>query len=157
MKKLLFILSLALLTNLTVKSQATTQEIGLIGSILKSEVKVFFAQNMDLATNEAETFWEIYEAYEAELKPMSQQRIKFLQSIAENEGKMTEEELDKTIQQGIKITKKRTSLRAKYYKQMKKKLGIKVASQFYQIDGYINAHISASLHEGLPLIIPTED
>ncbi|MBK3517626.1 hypothetical protein [Carboxylicivirga marina] len=156
MKKFLFATALCIGVFLNSSAQATDQEIGLIGSILKSEVKVFFAQNMELSTSEAETFWSIYDEYENELKPLSNQRIDFLKSLIEKGGELTEDELDDKVKLGVKINKKRISLRYKYYKTLKKQLSIKVAAQFYQIDAYIYTHISASLHEGMPLIVPTK-
>ena len=136
------------------KAQMNEQEIDLMSSILKSEVKVFFAQNIELATNEAEVFWQTYDEYNAELKPVSKQRIELLKGVIEKGDELTEEELDNKIMSLSKILKKRQSIRMKYYKVLKKKLGVKVASQFYQIDGYIYTRIAASLNESMPIIVP---
>ena len=94
MKKILFVTTLCISVFFNSSAQSTDQEIGLIGSILKSEVKVFFAQNMELATSEAETFWSIYEEYENELKPLSNERIDFLKSLIEKGGELSEDELE---------------------------------------------------------------
>lgn len=157
MKKLLFILTIGFISMSAIKAQVTDDEIGLVKSILKSEVKVFFAQNVELSTSEAEPFWEIYDQYEAELKPLSNERIDLLKAVIEKEGKQSEEEMDAKIMLLAKIQKKRQALRIKYYKTLKKKLGVKVASQFYQVDTYIYTNITASLNEGLPIIVPTSE
>ncbi|GEM_PF-2214546 len=157
MRKLLLSFIVLASTSLTSVSQVTDQEIGLISSILKSEIKVFFAQNIELKTSEADLFWEIYDAYEAELKPLSNERIDLLKRIMQKGDNLTAEELDKKINALYKSQKKRIALRMKYYKTYKKKISPKVATQFYQIDGYIYTHVSASLNEGLPLIIPKEN
>ncbi len=157
MKKLLYVFILCSFAILPANAQNTDQEIGLIGSILKSEIKVFFAQNIELKTNESETFWSIYDQYESDLRTTSNQRIDLLKRIIEKGDELTEKDLDSKISELNKISKKRIDLRYKYYKLYKKKINVKVASQFYQIDSYIFTHISAALNEGIPLIIPKTD
>jgi len=154
MRKILIMLVAACFVSNIAKAQMNEQEIDLMSSILKSEVKVFFAQNIELATNEAEVFWQTYDEYNAELKPVSKQRIELLKGVIEKGDELTEEELDNKIMSLSKILKKRQSIRMKYYKVLKKKLGVKVASQFYQIDGYIYTRIAASLNESMPIIVP---
>jgi len=157
MRKLLVLLVLGLSLSTISKAQVTDQEMSLVGSILKSEVKVFFAQNIKLATDEAEVFWATYDDYNDALKPISEQRVELLKEVIEKGGELTEDELDAKIMSLSKILKKRQTIRMKYYKILKKKLGIKVASQFYQIDGYIYTRISASLNESLPIIVPVKN
>lgn len=157
MRKLLFVVVIVLVAGPVGRAQVTDQEIGLIGSILKSEIKVFFAQNIELSTSEADIFWEIYDEYEAELKPISNQRIDILKNVIEDWENLTEDVLHSKIKGLTKVQKKRIKVRMKYYKKLKRKLGVKVASQFYQIDTYIYAHISASLNEGMPLVLPVEE
>ncbi len=156
MRKLLVLLIFGLFATSLSKAQVTEQEMSLIGSILKSEVKVFFAQNIKLATSEAEVFWATYDDYNEELKPVSEQRVELIKNVIQKEGEITEDELDSKIMSLSKILKKRQAIRMKYYKILKKKLGVKVASQFYQIDGYIYIQIAASLNESMPIIVPTE-
>jgi len=154
MKKLILSIALGIFTIASLTAQNNDQEIGLIGSILKSEIKVFFAQNIELASSEANLFWEIYEEYEEAVKPVSRERIKLMEEIIKKGGELTQDELDAKIILLQKSQKKRFDLRNKYYKVYKKKLSVKVAAQFYQIDSYIYTHIAASLNEGMPLVKP---
>ena len=117
---------------------------------------MFFAQNIELATSEAEVFWDVYDDFNTELKPISRQRVDLIKGIIEKGSELTEDELDTKVVSLNKIIKKRQAVRMKYYKILKKKLGVKAASQFYQIDGYIYTHISASLNEGIPIIVPAK-
>ncbi len=155
MKKILFIISLYFMASVTgLIAQNTDPEIGLISSMLKSEIKVFFAQNMKLKTTENEAFWNIYNEYESDLKTISSERIHLLTDIIDKEGVLNEEELDKKILALDKSLKARIALRMKYYKKLKKQLGVSIASQFYQIDGFIYTHINATINESMPIIIP---
>ncbi len=155
MKKILMIICISVIASASgINAQNTDPEIGLIKSMLKSEIKVFFAQNIKLKTSETETFWNIYDEYEAAMKPLSSQRIDLITNIIDKKGVLSEEELDKKIMALNKSLKARQALRMKYYKKFKKQLGIGIASQFYQIDGYIYTHINATMNESLPIIIP---
>lgn len=154
MKKLIFTICLfAAMLSLT-NAQTSEQELSLINSILKSEVKVFFAQNIKLSTAQTESFWNIYDEYEVALKPLSNQRIDLLKEIIKKEGVLNEEEFDKKIATLYKIQKDRLALRMKYYKKIKKELGIGIAAQFYQIDSYIYTQISANFNENFPIMVP---
>lgn len=157
MKKLFFTICLfASLLSLS-NAQTNEQELSLISSILKSEVKVFFAQNIKLSTAQTETFWKIYDEYEVALKPISNQRIDLLKEIIKKEGVLNEVEFDKKIATLNNIQKDRLALRMKYYKKLKKQLGIGIAAQFYQIDSYIYTQISASLNGSFPIIVPEKN
>lgn len=156
MKKLILLLGIFIYATSATMAQDANQEMGLIGSILKSEIKVFFAQNIELKTTETEQFWETYDQFENEVKPISIQRFKLLENIINKGGELTQEDLDNKIVTLNKSQDKRRKVRFKYYKIYKKKLGVKVASQFYQIDSYISTRIAASLNEGMPIILPKD-
>lgn len=156
MRKLILSALVGLFSVVSAVAQMSEEEVGLMRSILKSEVKVYFAQNIELTTSEAAPFWEIYEAYEDELKPSSDARIKLMREIIKAEGVLSEEEVDAKIMEAIKLQKKRRDVRIKYYKLYKKKMGVKVAAQFYQLDQYINTLVTASLNEGMPIVMPTQ-
>ncbi len=153
MRRLLFVLLVGLMSTFSAFSQMSDEEVDLMKSILKSEVKVFFAQNLKLKTTEAEQFWNIYDSYEEELKPTSKARIALMRDIVQAEGKLPEAEVDAKIKEAIKLQKKRRDLRVKYYKLYKKKMSVQIASQFYQLDQYISTLVTASLNEGMPFVV----
>lgn len=154
MKKLFITICLVTTMLSLSNAQSSDQELSLISSILKSEVKVFFAQNIKLSTTQTEAFWTIYDDYETALKPLSKQRIELLKEIIKKEGVLNEEDFDKKIATLYKIQKDRLALRMKYYKKIKKELGIGIAAQFYQIDSYIYTQISANFNENFPIMVP---
>ncbi|WP_439183996.1 hypothetical protein [Carboxylicivirga taeanensis] len=154
MKKQLLAICIFLMALSGIKAQNSDQEIDLISSILKSEIKVFFAQNMKLSTTDTETFWRIYDEFEQALKPLSHQRINLLKEIIKKEGALSDTEVDEKIALLYKTQKSRLALRIKYYKKIKKELGISVAAQFYQIDSYIFTQVAASINESIPMFGP---
>nr|WP_319401624.1 hypothetical protein [uncultured Carboxylicivirga sp.] len=157
MKKIVLMMAVGVFFNLSLRAQVSTQEVNLMKSILKSEVKVFFAQNMKLKTNEANQFWEIYDMYEAELLPIGNHRIEILRKIVGEKATLNESDIDNLIREAGKLDKQRSKVRNKYYNLCKKKLNIGIAAQFYQLDVYIRTHIAAAILEGSPLVMSSQN
>ena len=133
-------------------SQVSTDELQLIKSILKSERKVFFVQNMQLTTEEFNRFWPIYDKYEAEESKVQASTINDFKMMVNQGNKLTDEELDKINKNYFARRKKMNALEMKYYKIVKKEFGIGAATRFLQIDRYVDATIRASLFAEMPLI-----
>nr|WP_321453223.1 hypothetical protein [uncultured Carboxylicivirga sp.] len=157
MKKIVLMMAVGVFINLSLRAQVSTQEVNLMKSILKSEVKVFFAQNMKLKTTEVNQFWEIYDMYEAELLPIGNHRIEILRKIVGEKGALNESDIDNLIREASKLDKQRSKVRNKYYNLCKKKLNIGIAAQFYQLDVYIRTQIAAAIMEGSPLVVSSKN
>lgn len=154
--KIIFLAFLMCLPLVGVVAQNESQEGDLMKSILKSEMKVFFAENMTLKTSENVQFWEIYDDFESELKPIFNKRLSLLGKIIDNSGELGAEEMDSMIKEALKLREQRIKLREKYYKIYKKKMGIGVAAQFFQLDQYVNNLAASELNKNMPIIIPGE-
>lgn len=154
MRKLVLVIVVAVISLTSINGQVSDQEADLMKSILKSEMKVYFAQNISLKTDQNKLFWEIYESFEDELKPIVNARLSLLKDIMDNDAELPEEKIDKMINEAISLQKKRIMVRSKYYKMYKKKMGMNIASQFYQLDVYINNLMAVALNEGTPFVTP---
>jgi len=154
MKKLVLGFVVALLSISSINGQVSDQEADLMKSILKSEMKVYFAQNISLKTDQNKLFWEIYQLFEDELKPIVNARLSLLKDIMDNDAELPEAKIDEMINEAISLQKKRIAVRSKYYKMYKKKMGINIASQFYQLDQYINNLMAVALNEETPFVTP---
>ena len=157
MKKFYFTVLAAWAVVMSLGAQVSEQEANLMRSILKSEVKVFFAQNMKLKSSEANMFWEIYDLYEEELLPIGNRRVAILQEIIAGKGKLNEDDADRLVNEAEKIDKQRKKVRWKYYKVFKKKMSTSIAVQFYQLDAFIHSQVTASLNESGSFVVPVGD
>ncbi|MBS2098046.1 hypothetical protein [Carboxylicivirga linearis] len=157
MKKIYLTVLAAWVAVVSLSAQVSEQEANLMRSILKSEVKVFFAQNIKLKSSEANMFWEIYDLYEEELLPVGNRRVAILQEIVKGKGKLSEDDADRLINEAEKIDKQRKKVRWKYYKILKKKMSTSIAVQFYQLDAFIHSQVTAAINEGGALVIPVGD
>ena len=152
MKKKIFLLIGIITVGLTAFSQVTTQEIELVKSILKSERKVFFVQNMQLSTEEFNRFWPIYDKYQEEESKVQASVISDYKKMVNQSDELTDEELEKININYFKRRKKMVALQLKYYKMVKKELGVGAATRFLQIDRFVDATIRATLFSEMPLI-----
>lgn len=103
-------------------------------------------------TVRAESFWAIYENYEAERKEMGRNRITLIKKYV-----VSYEMLDDALTDDLiaKIEMQKRDLDGiiyKYYKRIRKKVGSKEAGQFYQVESYLLNSIRADVLETLPFI-----
>lgn len=149
-KLLLFAGVLALISN--VSAQISKDELELVRSIVNSERKVFFAQNMELTTAQFSSFWILYDKYEEESKALMSNSITQMKTLINESDKISDEELDQIQKTTFKRRKKLLVLQNKYYKIMKKEFGTKAASRFLQIDRFVDATVKSQLFGEMPLI-----
>ncbi|TAJ05095.1 hypothetical protein DMA11_23585 [Marinilabiliaceae bacterium JC017] len=151
MRKLILLLAVVLFAGIA-NAQITNEEIALVKSILNSERKVFFAQNMDLTTVQSEIFWDIYEDYEKEKAPIGNLSIKLFKRLIKEEDTLDDKTLIELQKSSLKNQQRRLALKKKYFNIIRKKIDVDVAVRFTQIDEYVNTMVSASLLESMPLV-----
>ncbi len=151
MKKIFLLLGI-ITVSMSAFTQVTTDELELVKSILKSERKVFFVQNMGLSTEEFNKFWPIYDKYQAEESKIQASTIQDFKKMMNEGNELSDEELEKINKNYFTRRKKMIALQIKYYKIVKKELGTGAATRFLQIDRFVDATIRASLFSEMPLI-----
>ena len=151
MKKFFFLIGI-IAVSFTANSQVTTEELELVKSILDSERKVFFVQNMNLSTGEYDRFWPIFDKYEGEESKVQASAITDYKKMVNKGDDLTDEELDVINKDYFKRRKKLIALQDKYYKIIKKEFGTSAATRFLQIDRFVDVTIRASLFAEMPLI-----
>jgi len=151
MKKIFLLIGI-ITVSMSAFSQVTTEELQLVKSILKSERKVFFVQNMKLSTEEFNKFWPIYDKYQEEESKVQANVISEYKKMVNDGDKLSEAELEKINKDYFSRRKKMIALQMKYYKLVKKELGIVAATRFLQIDRFVDSTIRATLFSEMPLI-----
>jgi hypothetical protein len=120
--------------------------------MIETERRTVFVQNMDLNAEQAPLFWELYDAYEAELKVIREAGIENLKNYNKNFDGITAEQCDEYMKISLKHEAQRTAIRKKYYKKMAKALDAKIASRFLQLDEIVTMVLFISIYDELPLI-----
>ena len=149
MKKLLVTLALAVFA---LASFAQNNEVEMFQSFFKVEKKALLMDYLQLTNEEAQAFWPIYEAYEAERGELGNRRIALIKKYAEEWKTLTPEQADELAKESFAIINTRNKLQQKYYKKMKKAVGALRAAQFVQFERFVQTMIDAELNNNMPLI-----
>ena len=151
MKKLLLTLCLALSIGITY-GQDFTSEIEFYQSAYGLEKKGIVENFMNLSGEKATSFWEVYNAYEADRKEIGKARISNLTSYSEIYDNMTDEQADEISKKFLSNRASQEKLYKSYFGKMKKVLGAKEALQFIQLEVYLQTAISYAILETIPFV-----
>lgn len=132
-------------------AQNAQTEFEIIQDAFGLDKKAAVANFMELG-EDANAFWTLYDAYEAERKKLGKQRIQVIAQYAQSYPSISEEELMELYQRTEKIKKSFAKLQDTYFKKMKKEVGVSKAVQFWQLESYFSAMIQARIYNELPFI-----
>ncbi len=146
------ITSLILLTVAnTAFAQSNQTEIEIIQEAFGLDKKVAVANFMEL-DEAAESFWKIYDEYEAERKELGKNRIKIIADYAESYPTISDEEILALFKRTEAFKKSFAKLQKTYFNRMRKEVGTSRAAQFWQLESYFNAMIQAEIYSQIPFI-----
>ncbi|MCX2744455.1 hypothetical protein OO013_11295 [Mangrovivirga sp. M17] len=148
MKNILILFSVICLSS-TIQAQSEAE---ILMDMFELEKKTAIAEFMGLSEGRAVHFWEIYNDYESKRKKISKERVDLIKDYAANYSSLTDEKIDKMVNEMISIQEDELALRVKYYKKIKKELGGTVAGKFFQAEDAINTMVKASIYDDLPML-----
>lgn len=151
MKKITFIFA-AFFAFSVANAQSASEEIDFFQSIFGMEKKAAVMEFVHPAEADNDAFWELYDAYETERKTLGKKRIELLNQYANNYSSMTDEKADAWMKEVLALGKSSDKLLVKYYKKVKKATSPIVATQFYQMEAYIQSSIRAGILEAIPFV-----
>jgi hypothetical protein len=100
----------------------------------------------------ADTFWQLYKAYESELEGLRQRYFEGLKKYAEVYDKMTEEQANELIAENYKRHMDRLKLQKKYHKLISKNVDAKTAARFVQLDDTVSMLYRLSVMDEIPFV-----
>jgi hypothetical protein len=133
-------------------SQTAKEEVDFIQAAFGMEKKAIVANYVHPAELQKDAFWKLYDEYEIARKENAKKRIQLLQQYAQQYSTMTEEQADAWTKEVIKLSATTDKLIATYYNKIKKVTSPIVATQFYQIEGYILTAIRLEILDRVPFI-----
>ena len=151
--KRLFLLSLGPICLFSAIGQSNKEDIDMLQAIYgkeKKDIVAGFIMPPDSVKKVA--FWNLYDAYETERKSLGKQRIDLLEKYANGYGSMDDKATDDMMKQTMTLQKSVDGLIDTYYDKIKKSVGVKQASQFYQIESYLLSAIRVYLMGNIPFI-----
>jgi hypothetical protein len=151
MKKITLLIA-ALVIAVVTYSQTNKEEVDLFQAAFGMEKKAVVANFVKVDAAQKDAFWKLYDEYEAARKENGKKRIQLLEQYAKEYKTMTNEQADAWTKEVIKLSTATDKLIVTYYNKIKKVTSPIVATQFYQIEGYILTAIRMEVLEGVPFL-----
>ena len=150
-----FIVLVAMLTVFIVPSMAQEKpadNMQLVREKIKTDKKLFIAENMTLMESEAKVFWPVYEDYQKELDKLVDKTVKLIDNYATNFQTMTEEAAKGLIDGYLAIETERVTLMKSFLPKFRKVLPEKKVARYYQLENKIDAVVNFGLAKQIPLV-----
>ena len=123
----------------------------LVKQKVRTDKKLFIAENMALTEAQAKEFWPVYESYQAELEKNFDRMAKLVKLYAENYETLTDEMAKKIVNEWFAIDDNELKLRKTYLPKFQKVLpDIKVA-RYFQLERKILATVDYAMAANIPL------
>jgi hypothetical protein len=134
MKRILILAAVFTLVAAPAMAQVSDM-VELTRTVLRSEKKAVFAENMWLTDAEGAAFWPVYNEYEGELSTFDT---------------LTDAQAKNIVDETFDIRKKKLSLRKSYAKKFAKVIPQKKVFRFFQLEYAIEALVNFSIAADLP-------
>jgi hypothetical protein len=149
MKKILLSLFMAGFA-LAASAQTLKEELQYIQEIWGKEKKTLVNEAIKLNGEEANKFWPLYDEYQVERQKFGQKRLEAIKMYSDNFETMTDAKAEEITKMVLDNNLSLDKLQSKYYKKMVKAVGAIKATQFIQLEGYIDSQIKAAISDALP-------
>ncbi|MBY5951428.1 hypothetical protein KUV23_10615 [Algoriphagus marincola] len=152
MKKLILLSLLLLVSPVLVFAQSIEDEITLIQAEFGMGKKQLVEAYMDLPESVANSFWSVYQQYEAERQLLARERLLIINDYLESLDSIGEDEANSLATRTLNNDLALSKLYKTYFKKFKKATSAKDAAKFLQIDVYIHNTIRNAMQQELPFI-----
>ncbi|MBW1608847.1 MAG: hypothetical protein JRE07_03120 [Deltaproteobacteria bacterium] len=150
-----FIVLVAVLAVFIVSSMAQEKpadNMQIVREKIKTDKKLFIAENMNLTESEAKVFWPVYENYQKDLGKLVDKTVKLIDNYAANFQTMTEEAAKELIDGYLAIEGERVTLMKSFLPKFRKVLPEKKVARYYQLENKIDAVVNFGLAKQIPLV-----
>jgi hypothetical protein len=150
-----FIVLVAVLAVFIVSSMAQEKpadNMQIVREKIKTDKKLFIAENMNLTESEAKVFWPVYENYQKDLGKLVDKTVKLIDNYAANYETMSEEAAKELIDGYLAIEGERVTLMKSFLPKFRKVLPEKKVARYYQLENKIDAVVNFGLAKQIPLV-----
>jgi hypothetical protein len=134
--------------------QSVDEEVALMRKDVRSDKRQIIAANMRLTDQEAQNFWPVYDNYSKDLMKINDEKYQLIKRYAKNLDATSDDRLDQTVKDWLKLDQSATQLRVKYLPMFRSVIPAKSVARFYQLDKRIGNLIELQLASELPLVQP---
>jgi len=131
--------------------------IELLRTDVKSSKATIMGEVMQLDTDQANKFWPIFKAFEAEYSLLGDKVVSVVRNYADNYDKITNDVADQLAGQVLTIEQQRNGLKKKYYERVKQSLGAVTAMRFLQVENQLERVVDLQIAAQLPVVRETKE
>jgi hypothetical protein len=155
-RSILAVCSLALATPVVAQVNAQfadiNDEIEMVRSMVRIERKALVEQEMQLAPAESQSFWSVYNDYEAERTKIHDRTVKVITDYAASYPDVSNTQAETLLDEAFEVDADLLSLKQKYARRFAKVLAPARVARFFQIERKLDAVQNLSIAEQIPLI-----
>lgn len=118
---------------------------------IRTDKKLFIAENLQLTESEASAFWPVYGAYQAELEELYARMVALIESFAQNYSAMSDDMAKKILDDYLAIEADDLKLRQSYLPKFRAVMPDKKVARYYQLENKIDAITGYALAAKIPL------
>jgi len=134
------------------KAQSNTDEITFMQSIYGMQKKQLIEEHMKINDSQKAAFWKIYDEYEVSRKAIGMKRANNIGEYAKKYDGLNNENAATMLKSSFGIQKDFIKLWEKTYKKMAKETSPLTATQFIQVEMYLENLVRQELLDEIPLI-----
>jgi len=151
MKKII-LLSVCIVFAMASKAQSNTDEITFMQSVYGMQKKQLIEEHMKISEAQKAAFWKLYDEYEVSRKAIGMKRANNIEEYAKKYDVLTNENAEALVKASFGVQKDFVKLWEKTYKKMAKETSPLTATQFIQVEMYLENLVRQSLTDQIPLI-----
>jgi len=131
--------------------QVLEQYFTAIGADLAAKRDSALSTLIELTPDEAERFWPMKQAYDAELSKLFDARFELLGEFDAVHDKLTAEKASELAERALKLDEARTDLHRRYFKKMSEEISPVVAVQYLQLQSQFETMADIKIATHVPL------
>jgi hypothetical protein len=119
---------------------------------IRTDKKLFIANNMKLTETEAKAFWPVYEVYQAKLEKLVDRKGKLIEKFAANYETLSDDTAKSLLDNDLSIDSDYQKLRQSHLAKFRGILSDKKVARFYQLESKIHAIVEFEIARRIPLV-----
>jgi len=127
------------------------ESIELTRTAIQAKRQTIISQSLDLTEEEDRAFWPLYREYQTASASLDDRVAEMVTNLMVNYDRLTDEEAEDLIDQWLDVQTKRHDLTLQYAKRFREILPEKKALRYLQLENKLDAIVSYSLSETVPL------
>jgi hypothetical protein len=132
--------------------QQISEAVALTRAGMASDRKQIIAANMELTGDEAAKFWPVYDEYQKAMMKASDRKVAAIVKYAKNQATLTDAMAAELVQEAMKSDLERIQTRQTWASKFAAVLPGKKFARFFQLENKIDALVSVSMADEIPLV-----